>query len=47
MNALYGEKRLSGAAIYARFWDLRAQAAGRMLDQLPQIEAELAESLAG
>ncbi|MDT0459154.1 phosphotransferase [Streptomyces sp. DSM 41527] len=46
VNSLYGEKKLPGAAIYARFWDLRAQAAERMLRDLADIEEELQTALA-
>lgn len=46
MDALYGERLLPGRAIYARFWDLRAQAATRMLAALDEIEAELRAALA-
>ncbi|MET8699146.1 phosphotransferase [Kitasatospora sp. NPDC004723] len=41
-DALYGESRLPGRGIYARFWHLRTVAARRMLAELPAIEAELA-----
>ncbi|MGW7514128.1 phosphotransferase [Streptomyces sp. NPDC054796] len=46
IDALY-EKHWPGAGIYARFWDLRARAAERMLPVLEEIEAELAEALGG
>lgn len=46
VNALYGEQRLPGQAVYARFWDLRARAAARMLAELPEIEDELRSALA-
>lgn len=44
IDALY-EKALPGAGIYARFWDLRARAAERMLPVLAEIETELAGAL--
>jgi Ser/Thr protein kinase RdoA (MazF antagonist) len=44
IDALY-EKHWPGAGIYARFWDLRARAAERMLPVLDEIETELAQAL--
>ncbi|MFE4574605.1 phosphotransferase [Streptomyces chartreusis] len=46
VDALYGDRQLPGRSIYARFWDLRAQATGRMLAELDQIEDELRTVLA-
>ncbi|GAA2110297.1 hypothetical protein GCM10009802_07230 [Streptomyces synnematoformans] len=44
IDALY-EKHWPGAGIYARFWDLRARAAERMLPVLDEIETELVDAL--
>lgn len=44
IDALY-EKNWPGLGIYARFWDLRARAAERMLPVLDEIETELAQAL--
>jgi Ser/Thr protein kinase RdoA (MazF antagonist) len=46
VDTLYGDKQLPGRSIYARFWDLRAQAAARMLTELDAIEDELKAALA-
>lgn len=45
VDALYGENQLPGRGIYARFWHLRAVAAGRMLAELADVEAELAATV--
>ncbi|WTW95373.1 phosphotransferase [Streptomycetaceae bacterium NBC_01309] len=46
VDVLYGNAQLPGRQIYARFWDLRARAAGLMLPVLDEIEAELRDALA-
>ncbi|WP_369394868.1 hypothetical protein AB5J72_50890 [Streptomyces sp. CG1] len=46
VDALYGDNQLPGRSIYARFWDLQAQAADRMLAELDQIGDELRTILA-
>ncbi|MFE7561078.1 phosphotransferase enzyme family protein [Kitasatospora sp. NPDC057500] len=45
VDALYGENQLPGRGIYERFWHLRTVAARRMLAELADIEAELADAV--